>query len=91
MNREEIRSKIKEIIATVADLDPGDIADSAHFFDDLSLDSLSLLEIGVDLDYEFRLAAPDLDERIKTVQTMPQAVELVATMLEEKNSRAEVA
>ncbi|MEM7482050.1 MAG: phosphopantetheine-binding protein [Acidobacteriota bacterium] len=90
MKRDEIRSKIKEIIATVADLDADGIGDNAHLFDDLDLDSLSLLEIGVDMDYEFRLGAPDLDERIKGVQTIGQAVELVEALQAEK-TQAEVA
>ena len=48
MSSEQILTRIKEIIADVADLELTDIADNATFDKDLDLDSLSLLEIGVD-------------------------------------------
>ena len=85
----EIRHKIKEIIADVANLDPSDIGDEDAFFDDLKLDSLSLLEIGVDVDYHFKLGVPD--ERLKELRTVRDAVELVETVLAEKSSKGEVA
>ena len=71
----QIRSKIKEIIAEVAGLDPGEIADSASFEDDLQLDSLSLLQIGVDVDYEFKLEVPE--ERLQELRTLQDSVDLV--------------
>ena len=40
MDSQEIRSKVKEIIANVVGIDPGDIADDASFIEDLQLDSL---------------------------------------------------
>jgi len=40
MNTEEIRLKVKEIIADVADLDADDIGDEARFVEDLDLDSI---------------------------------------------------
>ena len=59
MEVQEIGAKIKEIIADVANLDAEEIDDQATFVEDLSLDSLSLLEIGVDIDYHFKLGVPD--------------------------------
>ncbi|MEM1177607.1 MAG: acyl carrier protein [Acidobacteriota bacterium] len=71
----DIRDKIKEIIANVTNLDPADIADNAHFIDDLQLDSLSLMEIGVDVDYEFKLGVPE--ERLQELRTVEDSVQLV--------------
>ena len=71
----EIRAKIKEIIADVANLDPERIDDKAKFVEDLALDSLSLLEIGVDIDYLFKLGVSD--ERLKELRSVEDAVELV--------------
>jgi acyl carrier protein len=75
MEAQEIRTKIKEIIADVANLDPEGIADEATYVDDLGLDSLSLLEIGVDIDYHFKLGVSD--ERLKELRSIQDAVELV--------------
>ncbi|MEO1082886.1 MAG: acyl carrier protein [Acidobacteriota bacterium] len=75
MNIADIREKIKEIIANVTNLDPSEIGDKAHFIDDLQLDSLSLMEIGVDVDYEFKLGVPE--ERLQELRTVEDSVQLV--------------
>lgn len=81
MERIEIREKIKDIIANVAGLSREKIGDEDSLRDDLALDSLSLLEIGVDVDYSFQLNLPD--ERYKELATLPQMVDLVETRLAE--------
>jgi acyl carrier protein len=75
MEAQEIGERIKEIIADVANLDPKEIADQASFIEDLELDSLSLLEIGVDIDYQFKLGVSD--ERLKELRSVEDAIELV--------------
>ena len=87
-NVEEIRGKIKEIIANITNIDPGEIPDKASFVEDLQLDSLSLLEIGVDVDYEFKLGVPE--ERLQELRTVQDSVDLVLERLAAK-SQAEVA
>ncbi len=82
MDTQEIREKVKEIIADVAGIDPQGVGDEAHFFEDLDLDSLALLEMGVDVDYAFKLGAPD--EELKELRTVPQTVALVETYLARK-------
>ena len=82
MDVQEIRGKIKEVIANVTNLDSEDIGDRAHFVDDLQLDSLSLLEIGVDVDYEFKLGVPE--ERLAELRTVQDAVKLVQQRLAER-------
>lgn len=75
MQVEEVRTKIKEIIANVTNIEPDEIADNASFVEDLQLDSLSLLEIGVDVDYEFKLGVPE--ERLQELRTVQDSVDLV--------------
>ena len=77
----EIRARIKQIIANVAGLDPGRIGDEAKLRDELKLDSLSLLEIGVDVDLAFKLELPD--EHYKEVDSIPDMVSLVQGRLAE--------
>jgi len=76
---EEIRNRIKQIIANVAGLNPSRITDDATLRDELKLDSLSLLEIGVDVDLAFKLELPD--ERYKEVDSLPAMVALVSHRL----------
>lgn len=75
MNSDDIRGKIKQIIGNVAGMDPGRIGDDDHLRNDLNLDSLSLLEIGVDVDLAFQLGLPD--DRYKHIDTLPAMVDLV--------------
>lgn len=86
---EQIRSKIKEVIANVADLDPAEIADDADLRRDLNLDSLSLLEIGVDVDYAFQLGIEDLEDRLANLQTLGEVVELVERLRAEGPAAAQ--
>ena len=78
---EDIRTRIKQIIANVAGLNPGRIGDDSTLRDELKLDSLSLLEIGVDVDLAFKLELPD--EQYKGIDSLPAMVELVQRRLGE--------
>ncbi|HZF12519.1 MAG TPA: acyl carrier protein [Thermoanaerobaculia bacterium] len=89
MEAPEIRSKIKQIIAQVAGLDPAKIGDHATLRDELNLDSLSLLEIGVDVDYAFKLGLPD--ERYREVASLDDMVALVEGHMAVVEARAGVA
>lgn len=89
MNPQEIRDRVKGIIGNVAGLDPKGIGDVDHFRNDLNLDSLSLLEIGVDVDMAFQLGLPD--ERYKEIDSLPAMVELIQAHMAEMGSRQEVA
>ena len=81
---EDIRDRIKQISANVAGLNPSRIEDDSTLRDDLKLDSLSLLEIGVDVDLAFKLELPD--EHYKGIDSLPAMVELVQRRLAELSS-----
>ncbi len=85
----QVRDQIKEIIANVAGIDADAIADNASFMEDLQLDSLSLLEIGVDVDYAFKLGVPE--ERLQELRTVQDTVDLVMQTLEQRHPAAAVA
>jgi acyl carrier protein len=82
----EIRDRIKQIISNVAGLDSRKIDDEAKLRDELKLDSLSLLEIGVDVDLAFKLELPD--ERYKEIDSIPDMVALVQGRLQERQPQA---
>ena len=75
MNTVEVNAKIKTIIGSIAGIDPQRIGDDATLRGDLNLDSLSLLEIGVDVDLAFQLNLPD--ESYKEIDSLPAMAELV--------------
>jgi acyl carrier protein len=81
MNAAEVSSRIKQIIGSIAGIDPGRIGDEATLRGELNLDSLSLLEIGVDVDLAFQLNLPD--ESYKEIDSLPAMVELVLQRLGE--------
>lgn len=89
MEETEVREKIKEIISNVTNLPVDQIADDARFREDLDLDSLSLLEIGVDVDYEFRLGLPE--EQLQKIGSVDDAVALALRILADREGRSEVA
>ena len=89
MEQTAIRARIKDIIGNVAGLDPERIGDHDTLREGLNLDSLSLLEIGVDIDYSFKLGLPD--ESYKELRGMDDMVALVEARLAELAGGAAVA
>ncbi len=75
MDAATVSARIKQIIGSIAGIDPGRIDDRATLRGELNLDSLSLLEIGVDVDLAFQLDLPD--ESYKGIDSLPAMVELV--------------
>lgn len=86
MDVAEMKARIKEIISNITNIDPEEIGDADSFTQDLDLDSLSLLEIGVDVDYEFKLGLPE--ERMRGIDSVDQTVALVQERLQEKKEAA---
>ena len=84
MTDAEVLSRIKSIIGSVAGIDPQRIDDEAGLRTSLNLDSLSLLEISVDVDLAFSLNLPD--EAYRTVESLPGMVELVQKRRAELNN-----
>jgi acyl carrier protein len=75
----EIRPRVKETIAKIIGLKIEEIADDATF-DALELDSLSRIELLVELEREFQLDIPEDaedDNLIAEIQTIEDAARLV--------------
>ncbi len=82
MDAPEVRAKIKEIVSTVSNIPVAEIDDHASYQDDLGLDSLTLLEIGVDMDYEFKLGLPE--DQLQEIRSVQDAVDVVMACLAER-------
>ncbi len=81
MDVEAIRAQIKEAIKRVAGIEVEAIADTASYETDLGLDSLSILEIAVEIENQFKFHASD--EELSSVRTVEDAVNLVKKRLGE--------
>lgn len=75
METNDVRDRIRRVITNITSLPAEKIGETTSFRKDLAIDSLSLLEIGVDVDYEFRLGLPE--QRFQGIDTLAQTVELV--------------
>jgi acyl carrier protein len=82
MDRDAIRVKIKESIAGVANIAVEEIGDAASYKDDLHLDSLTILEIVVDVEFKFQVDVPD--EEMASIRTVEDTVNVVYQNLCEK-------
>ena len=75
MNKEEIKSKIKDIIVDRNGVDASEVTDTANFETDLGMDSLDRVELIMEVEKEFGITIQD-DEAEKA-HTLNDCVEIV--------------
>jgi acyl carrier protein len=80
MSTDEIRATIKKSIANITSINLEEITDSASYKDDLQLDSLTILEIAVDAEYQFQVTIPD--EALSKILTVDDTVRIIQQHLE---------
>ncbi len=69
-------AKVIRITAEQLDVSEGEIAENAHFQDDLGADSLDQVELVMALEEEFDVQIPDEDaEKIRTVSDAVKYIE----------------
>ncbi len=61
---------------------PDKLQDHTHFVDDLQLDSLTLMEIAVNVDQAFQVDLPE--DEMQHITSVQSAAELVASILVKK-------
>lgn len=82
MNKEEIKSKIKEIIVDVDGVEPEQVTDTANFETGLGMDSLDRVELFVEVEKEFGITIRDDEE--EKVSCLNDCVELVERLVNQK-------
>ncbi len=75
LSRDEVYERVKVALVEKLGADEGAISDEASFQDDLSADSLDLVELIMELEDQFGLKIPDEDAQ--KLQTVGQAVDYV--------------
>ena len=76
---DEIRNTIRDSVNRITGVAPADINDSSSYREDLGLDSLSALEVMVDIEYAFKIKVPE--ERIQAIQTVQDTIAVVQEYL----------
>jgi acyl carrier protein len=79
VDAETIRETVRQSVNRITGIAPGEIHDDADFRKDLGLDSLSALEVMVDVEYAFKIKVPE--ERLQTVQTVRDTIAVVQEYL----------
>ncbi|MGW4119481.1 meromycolate extension acyl carrier protein AcpM [Nocardia sp. NPDC004711] len=80
--QEEIVAGIAEIVEEVTGIDAAEVVIEKSFVDDLDIDSLSLVEIAVQLEDRYSVKVPDED--LASLRTVGDAVAYVQKMEAEK-------
>ena len=72
----EIQTGIAEIVQDIADIDAAEVTPDKSFVDDLDIDSLSMVEIAVQVEDRFGVKVPD--DELANLKTVGDAVDYVA-------------
>ena len=75
----DIKSRIREHLSRITSIPPEKITDTASYREDLGIDSLSLMELTVDLEYAFKIRVPE--ERQLDVMTVEATARLIQEFL----------
>ncbi|MGI8461601.1 MAG: acyl carrier protein [Solirubrobacterales bacterium] len=75
MNREEVMTKVREHLSAELEVEPGEIAETTRFREDLDADSLDLYELVMELEDTYGVRVPE--EQAAEIETVGQAVDFV--------------
>ncbi len=79
MQRNDVLALVQEVVVDVLGVEPGAVVESAGFKDDLSADSLDLVELVMALEERFDVTIPE--EELEGITTVGQAVDAVEAKL----------
>jgi len=86
---DEIRAEIKRLVANVTEREPDEISDTAHYMDELGVDSLMAMEVMIAVDKKFKIDIPE--EEFNKATNVNESVAMVEQWLAANNGNAAVA
>ncbi len=81
---DQIRAEIKRLVANVTEREPDEISDTAHYMDDLGVDSLMAMEVMIAVDKKFKIDIPE--EEFNKATNVDESVALVERFLAQSAS-----
>ena len=79
IDSETIRDTIRESVNRITGIPPNEIHDSSRYREDLGLDSLSALEVMVDIEYAFKIKVSE--EHLQAIESVQDTIQLVQDYL----------
>lgn len=76
---DHIRDTVRDSVNRITGIPKSDIHDESSFREDLGLDSLSALEVMVDVEYAFKIKVSE--ERLQNIQTVRDTIVVVQEYL----------
>jgi acyl carrier protein len=83
---EQIRAEIKKLIANVTEREPDEIPDTAHYMDELGVDSLMAMEVMIAVDRKFGVDIPE--EEFNKASNVNESVAMVEHWLAQRAATA---
>lgn len=83
---DQIRAEIKRLVANVTEREPDEISDTAHFMDELGVDSLMAMEVMIAVDKKFKIDIPE--EEFNKATNVNESVAMVEKYLAERDGAA---
>jgi acyl carrier protein len=80
---DQIRAEVKRLVANVTEREPEEISDSAHFMDELGVDSLMAMEVMIAVDKKFKIDIPE--EEFNKATNVNESVAMVEKWLAARN------
>jgi len=84
LSTNNVEQEIISIISDVSGFDEEEIKPDTNFFQDLEIDSIKAIEITVAIEKKFKISVRDED--VPNITTLKQAVELVNTLINQKDT-----
>lgn len=75
MTKEEIFSRVRELLVGTFELEPSDILPTAHLIDDLDLDSIDAIDLAVDLERETGISIQE--DELREVRVVQDVIDLI--------------
>jgi acyl carrier protein len=76
---DQIRAEIKRLVANVTEREPDEISDTAHYMDELGVDSLMAMEVMIAVDKKFKIDIPE--EEFNKATNVDESVAMVERWL----------
>ena len=86
---DEIRAEIKRLVANVTEREPDEISDTAHYMDELGVDSLMAMEVMIAVDKKFKIDIPE--EEFNKATNVNESVAMVEQWLARNGTAAATA